>query len=497
MSSDIISKSPVFCKWNIQVWLKTLLLSVFVAWPIRAESTLGVNRPTPKYLYFWIHSAILTSIANQPDRAEVEHFQSDLVLQLKQKTKSGRTGSVSSPFPFFRQMGVTRNHALVDAWPEFFRRYGIFAWDNPVTGMLGMENGEFYGDVLVRVEIDPRKVKRIDLVQNDITLSNLPLPKDWRAANLIYHEFSGREWVLTQPNVVKNFTADPEILKPILLAELKKLKSDPSKPAGQYSEETLHRVHFDGAADPSMPVMGIGFNVRNYAIHRIENFLKFGRIINPFLGEVNLEVDFPSSKQAEDLLREKFAEAESIRITDELKGNKMAPLDLGDLTEKNISEIGKLVKSRFRGSLMQEAFRLKNQKNREKINIQIDSFADKLYGFFVREDRHRHRFSGRYKIQYPLADIAMTPSTSPNYQRFSEDEKTDVNRLISEVMNFDLSLFDIILKLKSVFYFSDSDVLAIGKEFKEIAEKLPMLPGRSKILRFEQAKCAFFYGPSK
>lgn len=153
-------------------------------------------------------------------------------------------------------------------------KMGLFTWCHPVTGMgcgrgelygnpkpVGKKSGEIYQNALIAIELQPkvRMMKSVTFDHDEEKVANF---ESLESADLVYHEHHGwhilgveelevegkptwvfekektlwyTEWVLQNSKSVKNFTADPSVLKPLLRAHRKFLES-----GGTYSMNEDH-----------------------------------------------------------------------------------------------------------------------------------------------------------------------------------------------------------------------------------------------------------------
>ncbi len=115
-------------------------------------------------------------------------------------------------------------------------RSALFAWQHPTTAMEASHAeiyARFEGETpprLLAMEISPNATA-IEIITRDVEASvgsykNIP---GIEKADLILHRAYRdgleryTEWIVLNPDVVKNFTADVEVLRPLLQTELKKL----------------------------------------------------------------------------------------------------------------------------------------------------------------------------------------------------------------------------------------------------------------------------------
>jgi hypothetical protein len=183
-----------------------------------------VAKEIPTRLYHWTKPQSLRSLA--PD------FGSDLI-HLK-------TIHPDSP--------------LAKYYPALASAPGLFTWSDPVTG-FGASITQPYGRAdrdtgdparLLALEINPEKVRAIEIhSRSEYMGAKGPLNKpelDLKSVDLIKHvSYRGgkvflQEWIIVNPGVVEGFTADPELLRPLLSQELIYLRD----PTFLFDEAVIH-----------------------------------------------------------------------------------------------------------------------------------------------------------------------------------------------------------------------------------------------------------------
>lgn len=196
---------------------------------------LGVD--PPRYVYHWVDYETLAKIAKDKKFSDPWDRFADLHR--------------SSFYQFWSRLNSQRTE-------------GLFAWTHPVLGMKGGRS-ENYGEALVRLELDVEKIKAMQVKTADKPY-DFSSPLDVSDVDLVMHDKNGlfKEWVILNPEVIKNFTADVDVLMPILKKELKRLK-DPSQ---RYSPDEVHFSDFKAK----------GFeDHRSYAIHILTNLIESNR----------------------------------------------------------------------------------------------------------------------------------------------------------------------------------------------------------------------------
>lgn len=136
----------------------------------------------------------------------------------------------------------------------------LFAWSDPLTGMLGQSN-EKYGDALVQLQINVphSRVLFID------TAKTKKRHFDFSEIDLVYYR-NGKyqEWIILNPKVVTSFTADPDVIAPSLAPWLKRIRD----PNFRVDIETAHSAAF--AESP---------NLHRYAETVISDFLSHRELV--------------------------------------------------------------------------------------------------------------------------------------------------------------------------------------------------------------------------
>jgi hypothetical protein len=177
--------------------------------------------PVPQYLWHWTHWNVLAQIKS-----------SDTLVIPKMKFHN----------IFF---GKTRG--------KFSK--GLFTWINPISGM-GFRQRELYfgwegAGAPVRIEMDVQKARAIRIITRDSPFTMhwkivevgkkaekiLDNYKNFDSVDVIEHWNVGqdrdrrevlyfREWIIRKSRHVKSFTTDPDVIKPILQAEIEKIRTN-------------------------------------------------------------------------------------------------------------------------------------------------------------------------------------------------------------------------------------------------------------------------------
>jgi hypothetical protein len=152
-------------------------------------------------------------------------------------TSDSRLRRIASdnPNPKLIPLGHMPNkNAVAGDFPDLIARPGIFAWTDPITGMMATTH-EVYarqeGDRPARLlAMKIRQNAKVAEIQTGINAEKVK-PGSFDGIDLIYHEAQDMkgmrifsEWIVLNPDAVEEFTADPKLLSPILKEELKKLK---------------------------------------------------------------------------------------------------------------------------------------------------------------------------------------------------------------------------------------------------------------------------------
>jgi len=125
---------------------------------------------------------------------------------------------------------------------------GLPAWTNPVTGSHSYYR-KSYGDRLVKI-IPKSKLRVVRIYIPTYVGHGIPI-KDvkWDSIDAVHYIRTSwpeglvvsEEFVILRPQAVKEFTADPSILKPELEAELKKLQDPQFKYRREIEQEMIIR----------------------------------------------------------------------------------------------------------------------------------------------------------------------------------------------------------------------------------------------------------------
>ena len=140
-------------------------------------------------------------------------------------------------------------------WPQFEETYGgLFTWIHPI---LGMKGGEFeeYGNILVQIEIDTQIVRAARVEAGYMHSDGRPRYQSPIDVSDIDMVDNGNEWVIVNPRSIKNFTADVNVLRPLLEKELSLLKD----PSHRYEATNIHFMDYKGG----------GYRDTDYLLHAI------------------------------------------------------------------------------------------------------------------------------------------------------------------------------------------------------------------------------------
>lgn len=212
------------------------------------------SRQVPEYFYIWMTPENLLNIANKstPNKA----------------------------WPGFYKLNQ-EGQVFLKNWPSFknSRRGGIYAWTNP-SAMMSWP-GEYYGEVLVRFKIDNLNLSAVKVSNYTRAADTHPDIErqlgDVNNIDLAYHETRGiKEWILLNPDMITEVTADPEVLREEIEKTMRKLRDSSYKFSGDEVHATDFREPFE---DRTNRLNSPG--ERNHAYFRLERFLKHGRNIVP------------------------------------------------------------------------------------------------------------------------------------------------------------------------------------------------------------------------
>jgi len=222
-------KAKVFSRLRILAQTR-LIFQLSLLFYVLAASAQGIAADTPQVqlperLFRWMSPEGLRRLA---DRMKV-----DGRVPLKTIASTGEIEALA----YFR--------------PEFRGRDALFLWSHPFTGM-GAGKGEWYARP-GNGGREPARVLMLEPMKDSVTavlisqMGKEPIQggTDLSGIDFVYHvvldqggnEFI-KEWVLLNPEKVRSFTADPEIIKPILKKELDKM----SDPLFRFSNSDLHVI---------------------------------------------------------------------------------------------------------------------------------------------------------------------------------------------------------------------------------------------------------------
>jgi hypothetical protein len=130
---------------------------------------------------------------------------------------------------------IKDNSLLATQYPELTGKDGLFGWINPLTAMAS-DKKEIYawreGDTPARmIAVKPKPDASV--IELDTRIGSKPKHvANLADYDLIYnHVYSAdgkllfSEWIVRNPNAIESFTSDPEAIRPLMEAELKKLKT--------------------------------------------------------------------------------------------------------------------------------------------------------------------------------------------------------------------------------------------------------------------------------
>lgn len=184
VSSSVLASVEVNKFYNVDSLLEGLT-------PSDIGTHFKLNTPAPSFLYHWISHHSLESLFSEKENT----------VQMPLKT----VGTVE-----YQSLIVKSAPALID-------QKGLFAWHNPVAFYGG--SGEIYGEgeVLLELKINPNArvgvivtepdqnhpITKLNLKNYDVLLHISAAP-DGKTVMPIY-----LEWIVMNPDVVTNVTADP------------------------------------------------------------------------------------------------------------------------------------------------------------------------------------------------------------------------------------------------------------------------------------------------
>lgn len=215
----------------------------------------------PKALYHWTTQATLAEIANEKNFSE--------------------------PWSIYKPKGLSKVYSYWNQVTDKVKtdRGALFAWIHPLLGMRGGLT-EIYGDTLVKLDIDVENSRVLRLYSKGLTSERAILQQgvfdgslDLSKVDLIFHtDGTIKEWIIVNPKIVTNFTADPKVIRKDILKALDEL-NDPTK---KYSAEEIHYLDFKSPENAK-------FNTKEYAETVALNFLKNSRKFIPsyFLRDEN------------------------------------------------------------------------------------------------------------------------------------------------------------------------------------------------------------------
>lgn len=432
---------------SIKLLIITTLFTLIYAHPALSQNE---TIDTPIYLYHWVHSSILQRIAQ---------------LGIAESRSRMAYDTPSGIAPFFKPVDVIggdvwvgqnsngRTSALVASFPELNGRMGVYTTTNPATGSLGVSS-ERYGDILVRFKIDPKKVRRADLVpSSEFSNQTDELTPQQRNANLLFHNAAMKEWIILDPSIIESFTADPELLRADLEPLLEKLKRPKTHPNFKFADSEIHyNSNFnDIPADPKAYFQKVSGNVRNYAIYAISKFLKYGRSLMPhqFIGETDQNIPLPTSTQIKSLTAQRIREEAAI-------SEREIRIGLFPVVTSDTPLRPDIYEQIYKGLSVAFVDRLKQEIKKQKKTAPFASMTD-TKDSFVREvttavftpiasiGPYRNRFYGRFSV-LGLADSdrvgpfeQFTPEEIIKLQhlyRAAQNPKTTARQLIQLITEF-------------------------------------------------------------
>ncbi len=200
-----------------------VFLFVFVFVPFTAQSKILYKSSAatgstveeisaPQFLFHWTRDQSLESMSSNTDF----------------NTRWSFWKILSPSDVFTNQLQADRGHGY------------LYTWHHPVTGMIGGQQ-EDYGDKLIAFELDLKRIRavKISVSENNygqmVDKDEVKRHVDFSKIDLIFHE-NNQEWIITNPDIIKKFTGDPEVLRPILEEQLRLLEN----PGFIYDKKDMH-----------------------------------------------------------------------------------------------------------------------------------------------------------------------------------------------------------------------------------------------------------------
>ena len=186
---------------------RAFILILMLLCPTRlwaAGKVLGiVEEPAPPNLFHWLSRDVLDKMANQvwlspdPLRLPMRNMHpADAIL----KNVKGLEGTSA-----------------------------LFTWSNPVTGMAASPY-EVYGDRAILIRMPPHPVRVLEL-ETDDAKGAVPTvdPSQFDVVHHVRRDAKSQkviweEWIITNPAAVESWTADPNIIRPLVQKEVKRIE---------------------------------------------------------------------------------------------------------------------------------------------------------------------------------------------------------------------------------------------------------------------------------
>jgi len=211
--------------WVVRVFLLWLFSLPVVCTTVYADFRFidPEVKTVPRYFYHWI----------EPESLEQEWRLETL------KTKG------ILPLPWMKE-----TFFLVTLIPGLEMIPGLFVWPHPVTGMATGPK-EIYGTVPILIEMtsepvrvlelrtdehylfeDAFNIERVDLIHHSHFEIEMKKAHWWSWKKTPHEVLQWEEWIIVNPKVVTQFTADPKYIKDRIRYQLEKLKLGEKYPLG-------------------------------------------------------------------------------------------------------------------------------------------------------------------------------------------------------------------------------------------------------------------------